>query len=276
MNSEGLEPLQEMMARGWAYFDRAFREDRQYLTCAHRTFRQVEELSRRAGLPELEAEALSAQGMCLRATGQVEQVQRALEAHDRAAALWETLGREEELATERDRMQLAYRDLAVVDRGRALEYLKKGFEVGQQALTVWKRRRNKAGLAQCCSNLADLCCILAQHDPGLMRRHLAMAATLYQQAEELWGESAPDAVMTARMGLAEVYIALNANLEGAEAILKDALGYYSGKRGTQVTYQLAQANALLARCYRRQGRMKMAREHETRARSLFRSLGFEV
>ncbi len=263
-----------LKAEAWELIRRGFAEDRRHLEAADGKLRQAEALCRSIGDREGLVGILGGRGAILRSSGEKGKLLAAISLYTEEIGILADADREKEVAVYQSNIVAAYRDLATVDPEKAVEYIGRGLEIGQAALTVSQRLSDRAGMAQGSANLADLCALLAEHDPELSENHLATAATLYRTAEELWTEVDDDGVALARMGLAEVYIRLGRNLDGAEALLDQAEEFY-GRSGTQsIGYQQSQIHALRARLREAEGRPEDAAEERRKAVEILDRMGF--
>ncbi|MHB0884425.1 MAG: hypothetical protein ACYC6V_02640 [Bacillota bacterium] len=263
-----------LKAEAWELIRRGFAEDRHHLEAADRKLRQAEALCRSIGDREGLVGILGGRGAILRTSGEVDKLLAAVSLYTEEVGILADADREKEVAVYQSNIVAAYRDLATVDPEQAVEYIGRGLEIGQAALTVSQRLSDRAGMAQGSANLADLCVLLAEHDPELGENHLATAATLYRTAEELWTGVDDDGLAMARMGLAEVYIRLGRNFDGAEALLEQA-GEFYGRSGDQsVGYQRSQVHALRARLLTAEGRPAEAADERRKAAEIMDRLGF--
>lgn len=263
-----------LKAGAWELIRRGFAEDRHYLDAAEDQLKQAEALCRSIGDGEGLVGILGGRGAILRSSGEKDKILAALSLYTEEVGLLADANREKEVAAYQSNVVMAYRDLATVDPENALAYIGRGLDIGQTALAVSQRLADRGGMAQGSANLADLCVLLAEHDPDLTDNHLATAATLYRTAEELWDGVDEDGLAMARMGLAEVYIRLGRNFDGAEALLDQAAETYRQRHGQPVAYQLAQVHALRARLHKAQGRPEDAAEERRQAAGLLERLGF--
>ncbi len=165
--------------------------------------------------------ALSGRATVLRSSGVPEAIRRAIGLYREEAALLRDLGREDEMPEALVGLALAYRDLATADPTAALE-LGEGVTACREALgrAEGTGKRDVQALAAC--TLADLCLVMARVDGEAYReRHLKEALAFYGQAEKLWADTDQDGLALCRLGLAEAYIALGENLEGARDLLEE-------------------------------------------------------
>lgn len=263
-----------LKAEAWELIRRGFAEDRRHLEAADRKLRQAEALCRSIGDREGLVGILGGRGAILRSSGEVDKLLTAISLFTEEIGILADADREPEVAVYQSNIVAAYRDLATVDPDKAVEYIGRGLDIGQAALTVSQRLSDRAGMAQGSANLADLCVLLAGHDPELGENHLATAASLYRAAEELWTGVDDDGVALARMGLAETYVRLGRNLEGADALLDQAEDFYGRPGGQGVGYQQSQVHALRARLREAQGRPEEAAEERRQASEIMERIGF--
>ncbi len=263
-------------AEGWELIQRGFAGDRRLLDAAEERFRKAETLCRSWGDREGLVGILSGRAAILRNSGEKEKILAAIDLYTEEIALLADAGREREVAAYQCNVALAYRDLATADPEGAIEFIGRGLDEGRRALALNEKLGHRPGLAQGSSVIADLCLLLADRDPELKENHLATAATLYRTAEELWTGIDPEGQAMARMGLAEAYIGMGKNLDGAEALLDEAAREYTGEgeTGRPVAYQLSQIHALRSRLLQAQGRTEEALEERRLAIELLNKAGF--
>lgn len=268
-------------AQGWAYYRAAFTHGRQLWEHALIAFEQAEGLLRDAATPRAREGligVLSGKGSVLRSTGDPEGIRQALGLYREEIALLREFGRERELPEALVNVALACRDLATVDPTRAAE-LSQGVAACREALETARRLDRPEAEALAANTLGDLCLVLARLDLEEYRdRHAREAVGFYGQAEKLWQDRDEDGVTLARMGLAEAYITLGQNLEGARDLLEEALRYYRDYSGRPVSgpvrYQIAQVKELEARLYEAEGKVEDAARARREARESLESLGF--
>jgi tetratricopeptide (TPR) repeat protein len=260
---------------GWQAFDRAFTEGREQLTLAAEHFARAEaECRRERDYPGLVG-VLSGLGAVHRALGDRADLEKALRYYWEEVDILTSLGRELEAAERHAELGAVYRDLAAADGDRALLYLKEGLEVGMKALEVARRYQARETCARISMAVADICQVLSDHDLEYAEFHLEMAADLYRQSAEVWPADAEGRAIT-NLGLAEVYVRLGKNLEGARVLLEQALEIYQALPGGQVDYQLGQVHAVLGRLYARSGDRPRAAAHIRTAVGIFQRLGVRL
>lgn len=157
----------------------------------------------------------------------------------------------------------------------------KGVEACREALDLAKRTSKPEAEALCACTLADLCLVMARLDREDYREtHLKEALGFYGQAEKLWEDRDKDGQALARLGLAEAYILLRRNLDGARDLLDEVLDYYVNYAGTPVSgpvrYQVAQVKELQARLLEAEGKPEEAARAHQEAREQLERLGFWV
>jgi tetratricopeptide (TPR) repeat protein len=267
-----------LKAQGWGSYRAAFTHGRKLWDQALAAFEQSEALFRDLGEKEGLIGVLSGRATVLRSSGDPESIRRSVALYHEEIDLIRESGREEELPGALVNLGLAYRDLATVTPEAAAE-MAKGIEACREALEKAKRadRPDEAALATC--TLADLSLLLAGLDrPEYRERHLKEAMGFYGQAEKLWEERDEDGRTMARLGLAEAYIALGRNLEGARDLLEEVLRYYETYAGGPVSgpvrYQIAQVKALEARLLEAEGNPEEAARIRQEARDHLEVLGF--
>lgn len=278
---------QRLKAQGWGYYRAAYTHGRQLFDHARVAFEQAEALFRESGGPEGKAglaTALSGRGAVLRAAGEADAIRRAIALFEEQAAILRELetqghpGIQPDLAEAQVNLALAYRDLATVDPGSAAD-LEKGIVACRRALETAERAGKPEDRALAASTLADLCLVLARLDAGeYHQQHLKEALAFYGQAEKLWQDRDPEGLALCRLGMAETYIAMGRNLEGARDLLEEALRYYTDYSGTPVKgpvrYQIAQAKELEARLLEAEGKPGEAAEARRQAKDHLQALGF--
>lgn len=190
------------------------------------------------------------------------------------------LDRERDLPEALVNLALAYRDLITVEPAESGE-MTKGVEACREALDLAKRTCKPEAEALCACTLADLSLVMARLDREDYREtHLKEALGFYGQAEKLWEDRDKDGQALARLGLAETYILLRRNLDGARDLLEEVLDYYVNYAGTPVSgpvrYQVAQVKELQARLFEAEGKPEEAAQARQEARDQLERLGFWV
>jgi len=274
LSPEARKRVSQWKQDGWQAYQRTFTEGRSQLLAAHDFFSSAEAECRKVReFPELVG-VLSGLGAVARATGGKEQLEKALHFYWEEVDILTSLGRQLEAADRHAELEAVYRDLAMVDDERALVYLKEGLEVGIKAMEVARRHQDRGILARVGVAVADICQLLAEHDREYAEHHLEMAADLYLQASQTWEDAEGKAM--AGMGLAEVYLRLGKNLEGAQDLLEQAMAVYRQLPGGPVDYQVAQIHALLGRLFAQSGDGARASRHVREAVEIFTRLGVDL
>jgi len=279
-SEELLKWAEILKSQGWGYYRAAFTHGRQLWDQALTAFEQAEAIFRQEDHPEGLVGVLSGRASVLRCSGRPESIRKALELYREESGLLQDMdGREAELAQSWVNEALAYRDLLTVEPEAAssmtdaVAACRRALETAGQA-----EKPETEALAAC--TLADLCLVMARLDePSFKERHLKEAMGFYGQAEKLWEERDPDGQALARMGLAETYIALGENLEGARDLLGEVLEYYEDYSGKPVSgpvrYQIAQVKELEARLHEAEGDSGEAARARREAESHLEALGFK-
>ncbi|RJQ08226.1 MAG: hypothetical protein C4551_05675 [Bacillota bacterium] len=273
---------ERLTAQGWGYYRAAFTHGRKLWDYALAAFEQAEGLYRRANVTEGReglAQALSGRATVLRSSGLPDAIREAVGLHREAIAILRELEAKEGLAEGLVNLALAYRDLVTVDPGAGSE-LGEAVEACREALDISKETGRPEDRALAACTLADISALLARLDDDAYReRHLAEALGFYGQAEKLWQDNDRDGLALARMGLAEAYVALGKNLEGARDLLDEVERYYIDYSGSPVRgpvrYQLAQVKELRARLLEAEGRSEEARALRQEALDGLEALGFK-
>lgn len=281
-DAEKLAWADRLKAQGWGYYRAAFTHGRQLWDHAQAAFERAEALYREVGTQEGReglVGALSGRGTVLRSSGAPEAIREALGLYEEEVALLREFGREAELPEALVNLALAYRDLATVDPAAAAG-LGKGVQACREALEGAKRAGRPDAQALAASTLGDLCLVMARLDTEDHRQqHLKEALAFYGQAEKLWEDRDQDGLALCRLGLAEAYIDMGRNLEGARDLLDEVLRYYSDYAGTPVTgpvrYQIAQVRELEARLLETEGKPEEAAQARKEAKDNLGALGFE-
>ncbi len=271
-----------LKAQGWGYYRAAFTHGRQLWDLARAAFEQAEALYREVGTSEGRnglVGTLSGRGTVLRSSGVPEAIREALGLYDEEISLLRELGREADLPEALVNLALAYRDLATVEPAAAVD-LEKGIRACREALESARRFGRPEAQALAASTLGDLCLVMARLDTEDYRQpHLKEALAFYGQAEKLWQDRDQDGLALCRLGLAETYITMGRNLEGARDLLDEVLSYYRDYSGTPVKgpvrYQIAQVKELEARLLEAEGKVKEAAVARQEARDNLGVLGFE-
>jgi len=268
-----------LKSQGWGYYRAAFTHGRQLWDQALTAFEQAEAIFRQEDSPEGLVGALSGRASVLRSSGRPESIRKALELYREETRLLETMeDRQAELARSWVNQALAYRDLLTVaptEARRAAEAI----EACRRALEAAKRAAEPGVEALAACTVADLCLVMARlDDPSFKEKHLKEAMGFYGQAERLWEDNDPDGQALARLGLAEAYIALGQNLEGARDLLHEVLTYYEdyskGPVSGPVRYQIAQVKELEAGLYEAEGDPERAARARQEALGHLKALGF--
>lgn len=274
LSAEAKKRVSQWKQDGWQAYQRTFTEGRSQLAVAQGFFSSAEAECRRVrDFPELVG-VLSGLGAVARATGGKAELEKALRLYWEEVDILTSLGRQLEAADRHAELEAVYRDLAMVDEERALVYLKEGLEVGSKAMDIARQHQDRGILSRVGVAVADICQLLAEHDREYAGHHLEMAADLYLQASQTWEDAEGRAM--AGMGLAEVYIRLGKNLEGAQDLLEQAMAAYQKLPGGPVDYQVAQIHALLGRLFAQAGDGQRASRHVREAVEIFARLGVEL
>ncbi|MEW6524511.1 MAG: tetratricopeptide repeat protein [Bacillota bacterium] len=266
--------VREWKQAGWQAYQRAFTEGRSQLAVALSSFSSAEAECRKVRDFQELVGVLSGLGAVARATGGKEELEKALRYYWEEVDILTSLGRQLEAADRHAELEAVYRDLAMVDAEKALVYLKEGLEVGIKALDVARQCQDREIMARVGTAVADICQLISEHDCEYAEYHLEMAADLYLQAAGTWEEVEGKAM--ANMGLAEVYIRLGKNLDGARELLEQAMETYVKLPGGQVDYQVAQVHALLGRLFAVSGDRARAARHIRDAVAIFKRLGVDL
>lgn len=292
-NGEGREPggardrqeklawAERLKAQGWGFYRAAYTHGRQLWDHALAAFEQAEALYREAGGQEGTEGllgALSGRGSVLRSSGRPEAIREAIRLYEEEIGLLRELGRATDLPEALVNVGLACRDLATVQPSAAAG-LEKGVRACHEALELARSQGRPEAQALAASTVADLCLVLARLDAEDYRhQHLKEALAFYGQAEKLWEDRDPDGLALCRLGLAETYIAMNRNLDGARDLLGEVEKYYLAYAGTPVKgpvrYQLAQVKELQARLAEAEGKPEEAARARAEARAGLEALGF--
>jgi hypothetical protein len=270
-----------LKAQGWGYYRAAYTHGRGLWDHALAAFEQAEALYREAGGSEGRAGlagALSGRGAVLRSSGDPEAIRRAIALYQEEIDLLRELGREMVLPEALTNLGLAYRDLATV-QPTAAAGLELGIVACREALEEAKRLGQQEAEGLAAGTVADICLVLARLDSEDYReRHLKEALSFYGQAEKAWEGRDEDGLALSRLGLAEAYIALGQNLEGARDLLEEVLKFYEAYAGTPVKgpvrYQIAQVKELEARLLEAEGQNEKAGVVRRQAREHLQALGF--
>lgn len=274
LSPEAQKRVSQWKQDGWQAYQRTFTEGRAQLAVALGFFSSAEAECRKVrDFPALVG-VLSGLGAVARATGGKEELERALRFYWEEVDILTSLGRQLEAADRHAELEAVYRDLAMVDEERALVYLKEGLEVGTKAMDTARQYQDRGILARIGVAVADSCQLLAEHDREYAEHHLEMAADLYLQAAQTWED--PEGKALAGMGLAEVYIRLGKNLEGAQDLLEQAMTAYQQLPGGPVDYQVAQIHALMGRLFAQTGDIQRACRHVREAVEIFTRLGVDL
>ncbi len=268
------ERLGQLKRLGWNAYEQAFSQGYACLDTARGHFLEAEALARSGGDPSLLIGVLSGLGAVARASGQPQEVERALHYYWEEVDILRELGHELEAADLHAEIEAVYRDLAALMPDRALRFLKEGLDAGIKALEMIKRHQNRFVMARVGNAVADICQVLSDYDTDYREFHLQMAADLYRQGLETWSEQ-EEGQAVARMGLAEVYLRMGKNLDAADVLLDEALGIYTSLPGQRVDYQIAQIHTLKGQLMATQGKPEDAKEKLRQAITMFRKLGIE-
>ncbi len=282
-DAEKLAWADRLKAQGWGYYRAAFTHGRQLWDHALAAFERAEDLYREVGSRQAREGligTLSGRGTVLRSSGAPEAIRQAIGLYEEEITLLRELGGDDDLPEALVNLGLAYRDMATVDPAGAAGDLEKGARVCREALEGAKKGGDQDGQALAASTLADLSLVLARLDaPEFREQHLKEALAFYGQAEKLWEGRDQDGLALCRLGLAETYIAMGRNLEGARDLLDEILDYYREYAGPPVKgpvlYQIAQVKELQARLFEAEGKPDEAAAVRREARESLKTLGFE-
>jgi tetratricopeptide (TPR) repeat protein len=267
-----------LKAQGWGFYRAAFTHGRRMWDQALAAFEQSEalfrELGDRAGL----AGAVAGRATVLRSLGEPGAIRQSVTLYHEEIDLLREAGREDDLPGAFANLALAYRDLVTADPSASGE-ISRGVAACREALEAAKAHGKPEMEALASSTLGDFCLLLAERDdPDYRGRHLREAMGFFGQAEKLWEERDPEGQALARMGLAEAYIALGRNLEGARDLLDEVRRYYETYSGGPVSgpvrYQIAQVKTLQARLLETEGDLEGAARARQEAMDDFEALGF--
>jgi hypothetical protein len=272
---------ERLKAQGWGYYRAAYTHGRQLWEHALTAFEQAEALFREVGTDAARAGlvgTLSGRATVLRSSGAPEAIRQALGLYEEEVALLRELGRRDDVPEALVNLALAHRDLMTVEPAET-PGLARAVGVCREALDGAKRTGDEGVQALALSTLADLCLFIAGIDtPDLRERHLKEALAFYGQAEKLWEGRDEDGRALARMGMAEAYIALGRNLEGARDFLAEVHHYYAEYAGLPVKgpvrYQMAQVKELEARLLEAEGKPEDAAQAREEGRRNLDALGF--
>jgi len=273
-SSEEISEQRRLLAQAALYYEMAFTQGAAFLAMAREQLAQAEAMARQAGDDDTLAAVLGLWAAVLRAGAGRDDIARAVDYLRQQVGLLEAQGRGQEAAEAMSNLPALYRDLATVDPEHALAYLHEGLRAGEEALGRAAELDARGAMAATSAHLGDLCLILADADAEREDEYLQVAAGLYGKADQTFGDRDRDGQVLARLGLAETYIRMGKNLEGARDFLHEALDFYSRHEGGEVTYQVAFVYSLLARLEDTMGDHAAAREHREQAITLWRNLGF--
>lgn len=268
-----------LKAQGWGYYRAAYTHGRGLFDQALDAFQQAAAIYRDVGDQAGLAAAIGGQATVLRSSGRPEAIRRASDLHQEQIGILRDLGAEAAMPEALINLALASRDLATADPAAA-GVVAAGVGACREAMTLAKRGQSLDQMALATATLADLCLVMAEIDePAYRDTHLQEALGFYGQALQLWGERDPDGAALARMGLAEAYIALGRNLEGARDLLGEVLEYYTTYTAAPVSgpvrYQIAQVRELEARLLEAEGQPGQAAAKREEARDQLETLGFQ-
>jgi len=278
---EKLRWAERLKAQGWGYYRAAYTHGRQLWEHALTAFEQSEALFREVGTNTARAGlvgTLSGRATVLRSSGTPAAIRQALGLYEEEVALLRELGRHDDVPEALVNLALAHRDLMTVEPAET-PGLAQAVGVCREALDGAKRTGDEGVQALALSTLADLCLVIAGIDtPDHRERHLKEALAFYGQAEKLWEGRDEDGRALARMGMAEAYIALGRNLEGARDFLAEVHRYYAEYAGAPVKgpvrYQMAQVKELEARILDAEGKPEEAAQAREEGRQNLDALGF--
>lgn len=287
----------DRVMKGWEAYNKGFVEGKGSVEEAVNLFRQATETLREAG-DELNLPlALAGLGSALHALGGIDDLLEASSCYEQEGHLWESMKASRQLALSVTRHQAVLRDLALLQPEKGLEYVEKGLAIGEKAMNEAKLREDRKDLATVTHTTADLCMVLARIDPECMASHLEVAFDLYSKALDIWEHGEEDGTFVGEgrvsqagesrageaseegegraiclMGMAEAYIMLGKNLEGAQGLLDDAACYY--ERLGPNSYHMGHIKSLYGSLFAAAGHREKAVGYFRESREIFRLLGF--
>lgn len=268
-----------LKAQGWGFYRAAFTHGRHLFETSLETFRQAAAIYRDLGDQAGLAGALAGEATVLRSTGDPAAIRQALDLYRQEIELLRGSAAEEALPEGLINLALASRDLVTADQTATWAF-DGGVTACREAITIANSKGNSDSVALANSTLADLCLVMARLDqPAYRETHLKEALGFYGQALRLWEARDQDGAILAKLGLAEAYIELERNLEGARDLLAEVLDYYTAYTNAPVSgpvrYQIAQVKELEARLLLAEGRPDEAEAKRQEARDQLEALGFQ-
>jgi len=273
-SSEEIPAPRRALAQAAVYYQMAFTHGKAFLAMAREELAAAEKAAREAGDDEALASVYGLWASVLRTEAGPEAIVQAVDYVRQEVELLEANGRVREAAEAMVSLPALYRDLATVDPAHSLAHVYEGLKAGEEALRRASELDLRSAMVAGSTYLGDLCLMLADADAERQDEHLQVAAGLYGKADELATQDDRDGQVLARLGLAETYIRMGKNLDGARDFLQEALDFYSRHEGGELTYQVAYVFSLMARLEDALGDYQAARTHREEAISLWRNLGF--
>ncbi len=299
MSSEscaGERPLWlDRIMQGWEAYNKSFIEGKGSVDEAVNLFREAAEILREAGDEINLPLALAGLGSALHALGGVDDLLEASRCYEEEGRLWGSVEASHQVVLSVTRHQAVLRDLALLQPEKGLEYVEKGLAIGERAMNEARLQEDHRDLATVTHTTADLCMVLARIDSECMASHLEVALELYGKALDIWEHEAEDRDFAGvdethqadgtdeaseaaegraicLMGMAEAYIMLGRNLEGAESFLDDAACYY--ERFGPNSYHMGHIKSLFGSLFVATGHREKAVSCFKESREIFRRLGF--